>query len=98
MIMQLNLIRKLILYEFEPSRDPAEATKNICCVKGESTDGCSTVIRYFKEFSSSYKKFDDQARLGTPPFGFQGHSPNHRATLISRTRRVLGELSILTVV
>ena len=37
MSVQLSLIRKFLLYEFERGHIDAEAIKNICSVKGEDT-------------------------------------------------------------
>ena len=37
MNVQSNLIWKLILYKFKMHQNAAEATKNICCTKGDIT-------------------------------------------------------------
>ena len=42
---QQSLIQELMLYKFELGHNTTEATKNICCVKGEGIDDHSTVIR-----------------------------------------------------
>ena len=48
MNMECNLICELKLYEFRMGSNAAEATKNICCVKGEGNH--STVIKLSKKF------------------------------------------------
>ena len=42
--VQLSLIQEFMLYEFKLGHNAAEATKNICCMKGEDTDH-NTVTR-----------------------------------------------------
>ena len=66
MNVQYSLIWELMLYEFEQGHNSVEATKTICCVKGEDTVDPSSVTRWFKIFHSGCKKFDDQARSGSP--------------------------------
>ena len=66
MKVQHTLIRELTLYELELAHNAAEATKNICCVKGEGTVDNSTVTKSFKKFLHGYKYFDDQIRSGRP--------------------------------
>ena len=51
MKVQHSLIHGLMLYEIKPGHNVAEATKNICCVKGEGVVDHSTVTRWFKNFS-----------------------------------------------
>ena len=55
-----------MLYEFKLGHNAAEATKNICCVKGEGTVDYNTVTRWFKKFCLGCKNCNDQARLGRP--------------------------------
>ena len=43
-----------------------EASKNICCVKSESTVDHSTVTRWFKKFCSGWKNLTDQPRSAKP--------------------------------
>ena len=45
MNMQHCLIQKFMLYKFDLDHNVTEATKNICCAKGESTVDPSTVTR-----------------------------------------------------
>ena len=95
MNVQRNLIRELILYEFELGHKAAEATKNIRCAKGEDAVDHSTVTRWFKKFRSGCKNLDDQARSGRPKTVdseavFQAIEANPK----SSTRKVSGELGI----
>ena len=55
-----------MLYDFELGHNAVEATKNICCVKGEGALDCSTEIRWFKKLLSGCKNLDDRARTGRP--------------------------------
>ena len=55
-----------MLYDFQLGHYAAEATKNICFIKGEVSVGHSTVTRLFKKFRTSRKKVDDQASSGRP--------------------------------
>ena len=50
MNMKHNLIQELMLYEFKCSHNIVEATKGICCAKGESAVDERTVTRWFKKF------------------------------------------------
>ena len=43
--VQYSYIQELMLYEFELGYNTVEATKNICCVKGEGAADYSTVTR-----------------------------------------------------
>ena len=52
----------LMLYEFEMDLDAVEATKRICCAKGEDTVDHSRATRGLKKF---YKNFDNQAKSET---------------------------------
>ena len=54
--MQCILIQEFLLYESGMGHKTAEATKNICCVKGEDAADHSTVIRWFKKFHFGCKK------------------------------------------
>ena len=47
MNMQSSLIQGFMLYKFELAHNAAEATKNICCVKGEDAADHSTLTRRF---------------------------------------------------
>ena len=49
-------------YEFELGHHSADATKNICCVKGEDTVDHSTVSGWLKKFCFGYKNFNNQKR------------------------------------
>ena len=49
MNVQHILIWKLMLYEFERGYNVAEATKNVCCAKGEGAIDHSTVTRWLKK-------------------------------------------------
>ena len=55
MNVQCSLIRKLLLYKFEPAHKTIEATKNICWAKGEGAVDHSAVIKWFKKFRSCCK-------------------------------------------
>ena len=60
--VQRMLIWDLLLYEFELNHNAAEATKNICCAKGEGTVDNNTVIKYMKKFYLDCKDLDDPLR------------------------------------
>ena len=82
-------------YNFELGHNAAEATKNICCAKGRSAVGHSTVTKWLKKFYSSCKNIDDQAS------SVRFTSVNSAAVIqaretnqVSRTQRVSGELVI----
>ena len=47
-----------MLYEFELGHNAMEATKNMCCAKGEST-----VTRWFMKFWSDFKNYNNQIDL-----------------------------------
>ena len=47
-----------MLYEFKLSHNTVEATKKICCAKGEDPVDCCTVMRGCKKFCSSCKNLD----------------------------------------
>ena len=66
MNVQNSLIWELMLYEYKVDLDTTEATKRICCVKGEDAVDHSTVTRWSKKFSSGCKNLDDQARSSRP--------------------------------
>ena len=51
--MQHSLIQEL--YEFKLGYNAPEATKIICCVKGEDAVNSCTVTGWFKKFCSGYK-------------------------------------------
>ena len=61
-----SLIEELMLYESELGNNAAEATKTICCAKGEGAVDDSTVTRWLKKFCSGCKNLDDQTRSGRP--------------------------------
>ena len=65
MNVQCNLIRELMLYEFDLTHNTAKATKNICA-KSEGTVYHSAVIRWFKKFCLGCKNLNNQARSGRP--------------------------------
>ena len=55
-----------MLYKFEMGHNITEATKNICCPKGEGVvDDCPVTI-FFKKFHSGYKNLNDKAWSGRP--------------------------------
>ena len=58
MNMQYSLIWELMLYEFELNYNAVEATKSICCVKGE--DAVDTV-----QYLDSSRNFAQVARTST---------------------------------
>ena len=51
MNMQYSLIWELMLYKLELDHNAAEATKNICCVKGDGTFDHSTITKNFPQVS-----------------------------------------------
>ena len=75
--VQSNLIRDLILYEFELSHNTLKATKNICDVKSKGVIDYSTVTRKLK------KKFAWVTRtltikLNRPKNRVLGRAPSHK--------------------
>ena len=63
---QRSLIQELMFSEFTLSHNAVEATKSICCAKGEGTVDHSTVKRWLKKFRSDSKNLDNQTRSGRP--------------------------------
>ena len=57
-----DLNRLLVLYEFEVGNNASEATKTICCLKGEVLVDHSTVIRWLKKFHLVCNELDNQAK------------------------------------
>ena len=55
-----------MLYKFELGHNIVEATKKICCAKGEGAVDHSKVARWFKKFYLGCKNFDDQAKSSKP--------------------------------
>ena len=55
-----------MLYKFELCHNALEATKNICCVKGEGTVDYNTVTRWLKKCCSGCKNLNDPARSAWP--------------------------------
>ena len=95
MNVQHSLIRKLMLYEFEPGHNATEATKNICFAKGEGAVDHNTVTRWFKKFRSGCKNLDDQARSGMPKnMSSKAVLQAIEANWASSTRRVSGKMGI----
>ena len=62
MNMQHSILQEFMPYESVLGHDAAEATRNICCVKVDSTVDHSTVTRGFEKFCLSCKKFNNQVR------------------------------------
>ena len=55
--------RELMPYDIELGHHAAaEATKTICCTKGEGAIDPITITRWLKKFRPSFKNLDDQAR------------------------------------
>ena len=90
MNVQHNLIQKFKLYEFELSHNVVESTKNICCIKIESTVNHITITRWFKKFCFSYKNLDNPARSVDSEAVLWATVEN----LANSTQRVSGKLSI----
>ena len=44
----------------------ADATKNLCCAKGEGSVDHSTITKWIKKFHLGCKKLDDQTRSSWP--------------------------------
>ena len=56
-----------MLYKIEQGHNAMEATKNICCTKGEgAVDHNNTGAKWFKKFGSDCKNLNDQGRSGKP--------------------------------
>ena len=53
-----------MLFKFELGHNAVEATKNICCAKGENNH--NTLTRWFKKFCSGCNNLDKQAKTGRP--------------------------------
>ena len=95
MNMQCRLIQELMLNEFKLVHNAAEATKNICCVKGEGTVDYNTVTRWFKKFCLGYKNCNDQVRLGRPKtMDSEDLLQAIEANLVSSTWSVSGKFRI----
>ena len=94
MNVQRNLIQELMFYELELRHNLAEATRNICCTKGEGTPKHSRVTRWiFKKYRHGYKTPDDEARSGRPKtVNYKVVLQALKANLVSSTRRVSGNL------
>ena len=73
-----------MLYKLQLINNSAEATKIICCEKGEGT----VIHKWFKKFRLGCKNLDNQASSS----GFRGCSPSHRDKY---TERVSGKLGFL---
>ena len=52
-----------MLYRFELSHNTAEATQNICSLKGKGAADHTTITKWFKEPFSDCKNFHNQTRL-----------------------------------
>ena len=61
--IQCSLIWELMIYKFKLGHNAVEATRNICCVKGEDTVDQSTVTKWLKKFCSGCKNLNNQERL-----------------------------------
>ena len=59
----MNVLREIMDYVFELGHDAVDATKNICCAKGESGVNHSRVIRSLKKFLSACKNLEDQTKV-----------------------------------
>ena len=91
--LQCSLIWELMLYDFKLPHDVAEATKNICCAKGQGDH--SAVTRRFEKFCSSCKNLDDQAGSGRfKAMDFKVVLQAIKANSASSKQRVSGELNI----
>ena len=66
MNIQHSLIQEIMIYKFKLNHNATEATKNICCIKGEGSVDQATLTRGFKKFCSSYKKLNKKAKSGRP--------------------------------
>ena len=80
---------------FKFDHDTVEATKTICCGKGEESFDHSQLTRWFNKFCLDCKNLDNQARLDRP------RTKDSETVLqaivadsASNTWRVSGELSI----
>ena len=54
-----------MVYELKLGDNAMEATKNICCVKGEGTVDYNTT-KWFKKFCLGWKNLNDQSEPGRP--------------------------------
>ena len=64
MIVQYNLIQKLMLYKFNLGFYDVEATKKICCAKCNYAVNHST--RWLEKFCSGFMNLGGQAKSGRP--------------------------------
>ena len=62
MSVQHSQNHEFILYKFELGHNIMEATKNICCMKGEGAIDHRTVTKWLRKFYLGCKKLDNQAR------------------------------------
>ena len=62
MNIQCILTGELLLYKFKLGYNAAQATKNICCVEGESAVNHSTVTRWLKKFHFGCMKLFNQTQ------------------------------------
>ena len=84
-----------MLYESKLGHNIVEATKNICCAKGEGAVDHSTITRWFKKFCSSSKNQDHQAKPGRPnSMDSEAMLQVIEANLVSSIWRVSGKLDI----
>ena len=95
MKVQCSLIWELMLYEFKLDHNAMEATKNICCVKGEGTVDYNKVTRWFKKFCFGGKNLEDQARSDRiKSVDSDAMLPAIEVNLVRSTQRVWDKLSI----
>ena len=73
MNMQHSLIQEHAL-QIQTGHNVMEATKNVCCVKGEATVDHSTVTRLFKKLHSDCKPLDHLVRLDKLKMVYKGKS------------------------
>ena len=73
------MLSNLGTYESKLGHNYMEATKNICCLKGQGAVDHNTLTKWFKRFCSNFKNLINQVRSGKPKTEFQCHAQCHRS-------------------
>ena len=85
-----------MFYKFKLGHNAVEATRNICCAKGEDAINYATITRWFKKFCLRSKKLDDQVRSDrSKTVDSKAMLQAIEANPSSNTWRVSGRFSIL---
>ena len=93
---QQNLFWELMLYEFELDINVGQATKNICCVKGEDIVDDSRVKKNgWRNFALAAKNLNDEAWLSWPKTMDSNAVPQAiEAKPVCNTWKVSGDIGI----